>query len=142
MGHVPTAPLTTYHPDSSGCALLRVTDWALELKFAGPLHDQAVPSGPSPSKVHSSPWQIWSASIGLPLAIIAYLIIIYFALGIPSAFDKAKWKNGSILIADSMSYKTILERSNRSGQVKVSIENEKSGTYDEDNWPDLISRDG
>ena len=81
-------------------------------------------------------------SIGLPLAIIAYLIIIYFALGIPSAFDKAKWKNGSILIADSMSYKTILERSNRSGQVKVSIENEKSGTYDEDNWPDWIARDG
>jgi len=81
-------------------------------------------------------------SIGLPLAIITYLIIIYFALGIPSAFDKAKWKNGSILIADSMSYKTILERSNRSGQVKVSIENEKSGTYDEDNWPDWIARDG
>lgn len=81
-------------------------------------------------------------SIGLPLAIIAYLVIIYFALGIPSAFDKAKWKNGSILIADSMSYKTILERSNRSGQVKVSIENEKSGTYDEDNWPDWIARDG
>ena len=81
-------------------------------------------------------------SMGLPLAIIAYLVVIYFALGIPSAFDKAKWKNGSILIVDSMSYKTILERSNRSGQVKVSIENEKSGTYDEDNWPDWIARNG
>ena len=81
-------------------------------------------------------------SIGLPLAIIAYLIIIYFALGIPSAFDKAKWKNGSVLIADSMSYKTILERSNRSGQVKVSIENEKSGTYGDNHWPDWIARDG
>ena len=81
-------------------------------------------------------------SIGLPLAIIAYLLVIYFALGIPSAFEKAKWKNGSILIADSMSYKTILERSNRGGQVKVSIENEKSGTYDDDSWPDWIARDG
>ena len=41
-----------------------------------------------------------------------------------------------------MSYKTILERSNRGGQVKVSIENEKSGTYDDDSWPDWIARDG
>ena len=63
-------------------------------------------------------------SILLPLAVIAYLVVVYFALGIPAAVEKAKWKNGSILIADSMSYKTILERSNRTGQVKVSIENE------------------
>ena len=81
-------------------------------------------------------------SIALPLATIAYLVVVYFALGIPAAIDKAKWKNGSILIADSMSYKTILERSNRTGQVKLSIENEKSGTYGDDNWPGWISRDG
>lgn len=80
-------------------------------------------------------------SILLPLAVIAYLVVVYFALGIPAAVEKAKWKNGSILIADSMSYKTILERSNRTGQVKVSIENEKSGTYGDDNWPDWIARD-
>ena len=80
-------------------------------------------------------------SILLPLAVIAYLVVVYFALGIPAALEKAKWKNGSILIADSMSYKTILERSNRTGQVKVSIENEKSGTYGDDNWPDWIARD-
>ncbi|MEC8642281.1 MAG: phosphonate ABC transporter, permease protein PhnE [Pseudomonadota bacterium] len=81
-------------------------------------------------------------SIGLPIATLAYLVMVYFALGIPSAFEKAKWKNGAILIADSVSYKTMLERNNRGGQVKVSIENEKSGTYKEDNWPSWISRDG
>src|SRR6056300_211008 len=58
MGQEPTAPLTTYQPDSFGWALFIVNAWALEANPSGPLHDQAVPSEPLPSSIHASPWQI------------------------------------------------------------------------------------
>ena len=48
MGHVPAAPLTTY-----GFIRLRVVEGhglGAGIELAGPLHDQAVPSGPSPSR--------------------------------------------------------------------------------------------
>ncbi len=81
-------------------------------------------------------------SLGLPALVFAYLVVVVFALGIPEALDRAKWKNASILMSDAISYKTILERQNRGGAIAVSIENEKSGTYGENNWPSWIQKDG
>jgi len=69
-------------------------------------------------------------AFGLPAAIIAYFVYVFFAFDIPGLVDRAKSENAATLVADSYSYKTEVLRSNRTGEYQVAIEGERKGLYE------------
>lgn len=79
-------------------------------------------------------------AFGVPVVVLVYLAYVFFAFDMPGIAARAKLDNA--LVADSYSYKTRVERDNRSGNVTVAIEGESKGTYAADAWPDWVRRDG
>ena len=66
-------------------------------------------------------------NFGLPALVLAYLVYVFFAFDVPGLAAQANWQNGKTLVADSYSYKTHIERDNRSGEVSAAIEGERKG---------------
>jgi len=81
-------------------------------------------------------------AIALPAAFLAYLVYVFFAFDIAGLAERARWDNGRTLVSDSYSYKTHVTRDNRSGEVEVSIEGERKGTYPADDLPDWLTSVG
>jgi phosphonate transport system permease protein len=77
-----------------------------------------------------------------PLVILAYLVYVFFAFDVPGLADRARLDNAQILLADSYSHKTQVERDNRTNTVTLAIEGESKGRYAADAWPDWVTRDG
>ncbi|WP_299632340.1 phosphonate ABC transporter, permease protein PhnE [uncultured Roseobacter sp.] len=65
----------------------------------------------------------------LPAIVLAYLIYIFFAFGVPDMIRTADTKNARILVSDSYSHKVHVTRDNRDGSVDVAIEGERKGRY-------------
>lgn len=66
----------------------------------------------------------------IPTIVLAYLVYIFFAFGVPEMVRTADTKNARILVSDSYSYKTHVTRDNRSGDIQIAIEGERKGRYD------------
>ncbi|WP_164661897.1 phosphonate ABC transporter, permease protein PhnE [Tropicibacter sp. Alg240-R139] len=77
-------------------------------------------------------------NFGLPLLVLLYLAYVFFAFDVAGLYEKASWKNGKTLVADSYSYKTHVTRDNRNGEVSVAIEGERKGEYPEGTSPDWV----
>ncbi|WP_299407524.1 phosphonate ABC transporter, permease protein PhnE [uncultured Roseobacter sp.] len=65
----------------------------------------------------------------LPATVLAYLIYIFFAFGVPDMIRTADTKNARILVSDSYSHKVHVTRDNRDASVDVAIEGERKGRY-------------
>ncbi len=81
-------------------------------------------------------------SIGVPVLVMVYLAYVFFAFDMPGIAARAKLENARILLADTYSYKTHVERDNRRHELKVAIEGEAKGTYAAGKWPDWVRQDG
>ena len=81
-------------------------------------------------------------AFGVPALVLAYLVYVGIAFDVAGLASRARPDNASILLADTYSYKTHVERDNRSGQVTVAIEGESKGTYAPEAWPEWIVRTG
>ncbi len=78
-------------------------------------------------------------NFGLPGLVALYLIYVFFAFDVPGLAERANWENGKTLVADSYSYKTHIERDNRTGEVSAAIEGERKGSYPDDTAPDWVA---
>lgn len=81
--------------------------------------------------------RLWS--FGLPALVLAYLAYAFFAFDVAGLIDRARPENGATLVRDVYSYKTHVERDNRSGAVAYAIEGERKGEYPEGAHPDWVS---
>ncbi len=78
-------------------------------------------------------------NFGLPGLVLAYLVYVFFAFDVPGLAERANWDNGKTLVSDTYSYKTHVERDNRSGEVSVAIEGERKGRYPHGQAPDWVA---
>ncbi len=78
-------------------------------------------------------------NFSLPALVLVYLIYVFFAFDVPGLAARANWENGKTLVSDSYSYKTHIERDNRSGQVSAAIEGERKGAYPAGEAPDWVT---
>ncbi|MEZ5713743.1 MAG: phosphonate ABC transporter, permease protein PhnE [Paracoccaceae bacterium] len=78
-------------------------------------------------------------ALALPVAVLAYLIYIFFAFDIAGLAQRASLDNARTLVADSYSYKTHVTRDLRSGEITVAIEGERKGTYPAGTAPDWVT---
>ncbi len=78
-------------------------------------------------------------NFGLPGLVALYLIYVFFAFDVPGLAERANWENGKTLVADSYSYKTHIERDNRTGEVSAAIEGERKGSYPDGTAPDWVA---
>ncbi|SFJ35503.1 phosphonate ABC transporter, permease protein PhnE [Celeribacter neptunius] len=76
--------------------------------------------------------------LALPALILAYCAYVFFAFDILGLAQRARWDNAVTLVSDTYSYKTVVERNNRSGVFEVAVEGERKGTYDETNMPGWV----
>jgi phosphonate transport system permease protein len=81
-------------------------------------------------------------AIGIPLAIIAYLIYAAISFDLAGLAQRARFDNAAILLGDFWSHKTHVSRDNRTGEVVVAIEGENKGTYPTGMLPDWVTMDG
>ncbi|GFE66122.1 phosphonate ABC transporter, permease protein PhnE [Litoreibacter roseus] len=77
-------------------------------------------------------------AFGVPALMIAYLTYIFFSFDIAGLAERASLKNAQTLVADSYSYKTHVERDNRSGEIKIAIEGERKGEYPSGTAPSWV----
>lgn len=75
----------------------------------------------------------------IPALVLAYLIYIFFAFGVPEMIRTADTKNARILVADSYSHKTHVARDNRTGEIEIAIEGERKGRYPEGTAPSWVT---
>lgn len=81
-------------------------------------------------------------AFGVPAVLAAYLVYVVVAFDVVGLVARARLDNAHILLSDTYSYKTHVERDNRNGEVTVSIEGETRGTFTDDAWPDWVMREG
>ncbi|MCB1358795.1 MAG: phosphonate ABC transporter, permease protein PhnE [Maritimibacter sp.] len=81
-------------------------------------------------------------AIAIPVAILIYLVYVFFAFDLPGLASRARWDNGVTLLSDTWSHKVHVTRDNRSGEVDVAIESERKGTYPEGTAPDWVTLGG
>ena len=84
--------------------------------------------------------RLWS--FGLPGLVLLYLVYAFFAFDLPGLIDRARPENGAILMRDIYSYKTHVERDNRTGEMSYAIEGERKGEYPEGTRPDWVTVSG
>lgn len=78
------------------------------------------------------------AAFALPLAMLAYLIYIFFAFDVPGLSERINIKNMQTLVSDIYSYKTHVTRDNRSGDIEIAIEGERKGRYAPGTSPEWV----
>nr|WP_319247810.1 phosphonate ABC transporter, permease protein PhnE [uncultured Celeribacter sp.] len=81
-------------------------------------------------------------AFALPLLVLAYLVYAFFAFDVPGLIGSASLDNGHKLVRDTYSYKTHVERDNRTGEVAFAIEGERKGTYPAGMHPDWVDING
>ncbi|RGP36531.1 phosphonate ABC transporter, permease protein PhnE [Pseudotabrizicola alkalilacus] len=81
-------------------------------------------------------------AIGVPLAILAYLLYAAVSFDLAGLVGRARLDNAAILLGDFWSHKTHVSRDNRSGKVVVAIEGESKGTYPDGMLPDWVTMAG
>ncbi|MEM8624727.1 MAG: hypothetical protein AAGG47_14530 [Pseudomonadota bacterium] len=74
------------------------------------------------------------------LAVLAYLVYAAISFDISGVIERAKSERAQALLADLVGYKIVIEKDNRSGDVRAAIANERKSILPED--PDWVARDG
>ncbi|ARE40786.1 Phosphonate ABC transporter permease protein phnE1 [Rhodovulum sp. P5] len=77
-------------------------------------------------------------SIGAPLAVLAYLSYVFFAFDVIGLAERARVDNAMTLMRDTYSYKTVVSRNNRTGDLTIAKEGERAGLYPEGTSPDWV----
>jgi len=79
-------------------------------------------------------------AFGVPGAVLAYLVYIFFAFDVPGLAERARMDNALTLVADSYSYKTHVTKANRRAEdYTIAIEGERKGTYPDGQRPDWVT---
>ncbi len=81
-------------------------------------------------------------TMGVPFAILLYLVYTWFAFGVPQILASAQPERAAILATDSVAYKIHVTKLLRRDILEVAIEGERRATYDEDTLPDWVEIDG
>lgn len=79
-------------------------------------------------------------AFGVPTAILAYFVYIFFSFDILGLAERARMDNARILLSDFVSYKTHVTRDNRNGDLRIAIEGEAKGEYPEGMLPEWVTR--
>jgi phosphonate transport system permease protein len=74
----------------------------------------------------------------VPAVVLAYFVYVFFSFDIPGLAERASMENARTLVRDTYSYKTVVERDNRSDEFSVAIEGEKKGRYPEGTTPEWV----
>jgi phosphonate transport system permease protein len=77
--------------------------------------------------------------LGIPLVVLAYLVYVFVAFGVPRIIAEADGANGAILLRDMVSHKVHVTRDNATGEVEVAIEGERKGRYPEGRTPAWVA---
>nr|WP_050900956.1 phosphonate ABC transporter, permease protein PhnE [Oceanicola sp. S124] len=78
-------------------------------------------------------------AFALPVLALLYLAYAFFAFDVTGLVERARPENGAILMRDIYSYKTHVERDNRSGEISYAIEGERKGQYPEGTRPEWVT---
>jgi phosphonate transport system permease protein len=81
-------------------------------------------------------------AFGVPALVLAYLVYVAIAFDLAGLANRARLDNAQILLSDTYSYKTRVERDNRRGITSVAIEGETRATYAPDAWPQWVRQEG
>ncbi|MGS4944025.1 phosphonate ABC transporter, permease protein PhnE [Meridianimarinicoccus sp. RP-17] len=81
-------------------------------------------------------------NFGVPAAILAYFVYVFFAFDIIGLAERARMDNAAILVSDAYSYKTHVTHDNRNGGLTFAVEGENKGTYPEGMVPDFVTMAG
>lgn len=77
-------------------------------------------------------------ALTVPAVIFAYFVYIFFSFNMGGLAERVSLDNARTLVSDAYSYKTHVTRDNRNGDVSVSIEGERKGTYPDGTSPDWV----
>jgi phosphonate transport system permease protein len=77
-------------------------------------------------------------AFGLPVAVLVYLVYVFFAFDVPGLMERASADNAKSLIRDTYSHKVHITRDNRNGVVSAAIEGERKGRYPEGEAPSWV----
>lgn len=84
------------------------------------------------SRVFSSVRRRWISGVLLLLAVFGYLIYAAYAFDVPGLIAKAQPQRAVLLATDSVAYKVHITRLlRRAGELEISVEGERTATYDE-----------
>lgn len=78
-------------------------------------------------------------AFALPGLCLAYLLYIFIAFDVAGLSERVNVENTRILVSDAYSYKTHVERDNRSGDVTVAIEGDRKAEYPDDAPPEWVT---
>ena len=81
-------------------------------------------------------------AFAVPVVIVAYLTYIFISFDVAGLAARARMDNAAILLSDFWSYKTHVTRDNASGNLTVSIEGERKGTYAPGDLPEWVTVQG
>jgi phosphonate transport system permease protein len=81
-------------------------------------------------------------SFAVPAGLFVYFVYIFVAFDVAGLAQRIRFDNAAILASDFWSYKTHVERDNRSGEVEIAIEGETRGRYPEGDRPDWVTLAG
>lgn len=81
-------------------------------------------------------------ALAVPVVILVYLTYVFFAFNVAGLVEQARMDNARTLVADSYSYKTHVNRDNRTGELGFSIEGARAGTYPPGEHPEWVTVDG
>ena len=81
-------------------------------------------------------------AFGVPTAIVAYFIYLFFSFDIAGLAQRLRLDNAAILVSDFVSHKTHVTRDNRSGDIRIAIEGEVKGTYPDGMTPEWVTLNG
>lgn len=80
-------------------------------------------------------------AMAVPVLLVAYFVYVFFAFDIPGLAQRASMENARVLVSDAYSYKTHVTRSNRSGELTVSVEGKRNHVYGPETMPDWVTLD-
>jgi phosphonate transport system permease protein len=81
-------------------------------------------------------------SFAVPAGLFVYFAYIFVAFDVAGLAQRIRFDNAAILASDFWSYKTHVERDNRSGEVVIAIEGEARARYPEGDRPDWVAQEG
>lgn len=81
-------------------------------------------------------------TLGALVAVLAYLVYVFFAFDGPGLIARADGDNARILVSDMVSHKVHVTRDNRSGEIGVAVEGERKGRYPEGEAPAWVTLGG
>ncbi|GAB4513740.1 MAG: phosphonate ABC transporter, permease protein PhnE [Roseibium sp.] len=77
-------------------------------------------------------------TVGVPVAVLAYLVYTWFAFGVPDLLARAQPERAAILATDSVAYKVHVTKLLSRDIMEVAIEGERRATFAPEDLPDWV----